>query len=102
MRSITELLGLVVSGRPFKAKIRRNDRLTLVLVLYPPPHMAHKFSPTTANWITSRGETRSTDYGFERVMPERVDSRTIKGREREKMEKSVKKCRRDIFRRSKD
>lgn len=43
------------SRRPFKAKIRRNDRLTLVVVLYTPAHMAHKFSPATANWITSHG-----------------------------------------------
>lgn len=66
MRSITELLGrrrLGGEGRPFKAKIRRNDRLTLVVVLYPPAHMAHKFCPTTANWITDGNTVNGvTDY----------------------------------------
>lgn len=85
MRSITELLGrrrLGGEGRPFKAKIRRNDRLTLVVVLYPPAHMAHKFPPTTANWITSHGRK----HGQRKIMLPTLRTNSsrfapIKGRE---------------------
>lgn len=88
MRSITELLGrrrLGGEGRPFKAKIRRNDRLTLVVVLYPPAHMAHKFPPTTANWITSHGRKHGQRCNRKIMLPTlRTNSSRfapIKGRE---------------------
>lgn len=99
MRSITELLGrrrLGGEGRPFKAKIRRNDRLTLVVVLYPPAHMAHKFPPTTANWITSHGRKHGQRCNRKIMLPTlRTNSSRfapIKGREpRDAREKKGKK-----------
>lgn len=94
MRSITELLGrrrLGGEGRPFKAKIRRNDRLTLVVVLYPPAHMAHKFPPqpqtgsrrtdgNTVNGVTGR-------LCFQRYGRIRVDSRRLKDESQEMRER---------------